>query len=596
MTGLSVPHTLATSPRRSFVRVTWLGLGLTGILMTVWVVSLSRSIFDPLGDDQALYQYITDRVIAGERMYIDVWDQNLPGIVGIHWVSTHLLGRSPMAFRTFDALWQMLTLLAIGAVGWRASGRKTAGLVPPLLYAVTYYGYGYMQTGQREGFAVLPLLLASLIVTSGADRGSPCRPTALLLHIAAGVLAFFAFFIKSPLGLCYGVLWCWSLKRSWERRREGVACIADLACLTAGFVLAAGGAVAWLWQSGMWDEFWRVFTRADMRGYVGGPALIGGVVPEVLLGVVLIGIAGGVGLVWAGGTGRERINALGWCMPSLIACVLLLITYRWELWRNYVVLPSMGILLPAAGAILAARWSERCRTWKVVALMAAGSWGAFIIQGRFSPYQAMPFLAFAAVLAAIELVERVPEWLTGSGAQRAWVSVCIAAIVQTAVCHWWWTMTTFTTEPYVLASKSLDEHYDRVTKHKLKYPRYATTAKVARRVRELTSERDPIISLFHDPRTYYYCQRPAVSRFFIALPEFQHRFGETAARIRDRKPKVVLTRISTQLAEKADWAAQESAAWAAIEAFCGSSTRLFRDDYRLSDVIDGVCILQPSCP
>jgi hypothetical protein len=155
-------------------------------------------------------------------------------------------------------------------------------------------------------------------------------------------------------------------------------------------------------------------------------------------------------------------------------------------------------------------------------------------------------------------------------------------------------MTTFTTEPYVLATKSLDDHYDRVTKHKTKYPRYATTAHVARRVRELTRETDPIISLFHDPRIYYYCDRPAVSRFFIALPEFQHRFAETAQFIRDRKPKVLLTRIVADPDAVTDLASAEAAAWAAIEDFCGPSTSLFRDEYHLTDVIDGVCILQPS--
>jgi hypothetical protein len=73
----------------------------TVLLATIWAVvfcvSLSRSLFDPIGYDQAFWQYVTERVMAGERMYVDVWDQNAPGVLGIHALSTWLVGRSPLA-------------------------------------------------------------------------------------------------------------------------------------------------------------------------------------------------------------------------------------------------------------------------------------------------------------------------------------------------------------------------------------------------------------------------------------------------------------------------------------------------------------------
>ena len=52
--------------------------------LVVWGVSLSRSLFDPIGFDQAAWQYATERVMAGDRMYVDVWDQNAPGVIGVH--------------------------------------------------------------------------------------------------------------------------------------------------------------------------------------------------------------------------------------------------------------------------------------------------------------------------------------------------------------------------------------------------------------------------------------------------------------------------------------------------------------------------------
>ncbi|HQE29025.1 MAG TPA: glycosyltransferase family 39 protein [Phycisphaerae bacterium] len=557
---------------------------------------MSRSLFDPLGVDQALYQYMTDRVIAGQTLYVDVWDQNLPGIIAIHWISTRLFGNSAFAFRLFDACWQVLTLVTLAALVRSHSRSWTTGLLAALLYSLAYYGYGYMQTGQREGFAVLPLLVALHAIVHGSSRNG--RLTAGAAYFAAGVMCLLAFMIKPPLGLCYGVLWCWILAEACRDRHHASASWARFVGLTVGFLIALAGVAVLLAHLGILKETWRLLIRADMQGYVTSPGLIRSIAPELAVGVLAITGVGFARAFWsyrtAGhGAWKACLKDTHWMAVGIVAYCVFMTAYRWDCWRTYIVVPSLGLLLPAAGALAQAPWFGRARVWRGLMLVGVASFVALVMQGRFSPYQAMPMLACAAGLAAIEIADRWHILVTHSRQSAGWLAICLAAVTHTGVGLWWHQMTAFTTEPYVLAARSLDEHYDRVTKHKRKFPRHATTMRVARRVQELTPAGEPIVSLSADSRLLYYCARPSIDRLFYVIDLYAHFYPAQMRAIREHKPKVILACTPAAGRDSEDLSSIEKAIFDEAESTFGPEARCLREEYRLTEKIDDICLLQP---
>jgi hypothetical protein len=618
------PHARALATGRDRAATAWLA----GAVIALWAFSLGRSIFDPIGYDQALYQYMAERVMAGDQLYVDVWDQNGPGIVLIHWISTRLVGASPVAFRLFDAGWQLLTMLALMALVLRNDRRWSAAWLAAGLYVLSYYSLGYVQTGQREGFAVLPLLLSVHLVAytraQCASQGLPIRTRsrpwarfvlvavanaskgilnkspqhdslagasgseeycpimdggiAVLLRCAiAGVLGLFVFAIKPPLGLCFGVLWIRECVRFWRNRREGWTALAGVAGLTAGFVLAAAVGVAWLMHLGSWDGFWGVLSRRDMPGYILGPALIRSIAPSLAIGtLILIGVTG----IMLRITGTPTTGA--WA--SLIGAYAFLLTARcWAGWQHMLMLFA-GLWIPAAGTILLRAWQDRSQAWRLCVLMLAASCSALILQGQFFLYHLPPLLAFAAMLSAIEIDERLLTWPANGPsqsatsvplaacppvhdaqhagpttsaspatcpsprrAQLAWTAVCLGGVACLAVSQWWPTMAFVTSRPYVLSGTTLAQHYTSITKHKLSCPTYATTIKAADRIRTLTGENDPIACLLHDARIFYFARRPSVYKLIAMQDVYQHLFPAYMQAIRDRRPKVIVARIPDAL-------------------------------------------------
>ncbi|MGQ9650547.1 MAG: hypothetical protein ACUVXJ_10590 [Phycisphaerae bacterium] len=603
------------------------------IFIIVWVISLSRSIFDPIGFDQALYQYITDRVMLGQRLYTDVWDQNTPGIVGIHWLSTVLVGRTPIALRIFDAIWQCATIAALVMLAVRDGRRWQASWLAATLYVLAYYGSGYVHTAQREGFAVLPLLLA-VHALAPATRYD-CAPRVLALrHVLAGALFFCVFAIKPPLGLCFGVLWLvilvrWlapllrpaaqhlqngvsplqqlcpgaALGQTVRESRFSIARLSESAerrslfSLSLGFVVLAALTVALMHHLGWWDGLWRTLTRQNMAGYIRGPQLIRELAPYLLTGAV--GIAG-IALTTQARKARSRAGATlrpadlaAPLMGGLVVFGLLLTIQRWPEWQQ-TFFKTAGVLVPAGGAMLLAQWGQRSRIWQMMALLALASLAAILWQGHFALYQFPPLLACAAYVAAVEIVERFPRFCEMDKAGRVWTLVCLGAVIYLATGTWGWTMIFYGRAPYILSGTTLTQHYTKVTANKPSFPTYETTSAAAARVRELTRTNDPIVCLVDEPRLYYLAQRPPAYPLLRTQVCYSNMFPALFEAIRTQHPKVLLARLPAGLRGNGDVKAAEAAVLADLESYFGPPARVVREEYTLAEVVNGdLCILQP---
>lgn len=135
-----------------------------------------------LGLDQGVFAYIGGELLDGRWPYLATWDHAWPGMMYLNALEIGLLGRSIPAFRLFDLVWQIATLVLIHRIAWRLAGRAGA-LVALCLYALTYQGYGPWNTAQREGFATLFAMAGLALQLEWGER----RPLAVAAAVGLGL-------------------------------------------------------------------------------------------------------------------------------------------------------------------------------------------------------------------------------------------------------------------------------------------------------------------------------------------------------------------------------------------------------------------------
>ena len=118
--------------------------------------------------------------------YLASWDHNFPGIDVVHALSILCFGNSALGFRLVEYFWQIATVFALYRMSrfWLS---ESGGLLATLVFALYYVHGSCAVMGQRDGFAILPILLASAALVIGFR--SQALPKGLLI---AG-------------GVCYGI-------------------------------------------------------------------------------------------------------------------------------------------------------------------------------------------------------------------------------------------------------------------------------------------------------------------------------------------------------------------------------------------------------
>ena len=86
-------------------------------LAAVLVVSASRSLFYPLGQDHSYYRYLAEMTMVGQRDAIDLLTRHDAARVAYHWLSITVCGPTAIGHRVFEFGWQLLTLNLRGSKG-----------------------------------------------------------------------------------------------------------------------------------------------------------------------------------------------------------------------------------------------------------------------------------------------------------------------------------------------------------------------------------------------------------------------------------------------------------------------------------------------
>ncbi len=144
------------APARTFV-MHWIGLA-----AAIAVLILFRlHAFDlPLETDECNYAYIGTRLLAGDRLYTDVWDHQPFGVFVLFAATIAAFGDAPVVFRVLALVFSIVSLLLVAMILRRASGLRAA-LLGAMLFAVASSDPGTGGEGCNREIYMTTLILAA---------------------------------------------------------------------------------------------------------------------------------------------------------------------------------------------------------------------------------------------------------------------------------------------------------------------------------------------------------------------------------------------------------------------------------------------------
>ena len=204
----------------------------------------------PLENDECNYAYMGKRLLEGDRLYIDLWDHQPPGVFVLFAVVIRLFGDAPTVFRMLALAASLASLAAIYGIARTTAGR-TAAFAAAALFAFVSSDPGTGGEGcNRETFMNALILAAWLVVLSW--RESPWKAWLL-----AGALLGIASALKTVVAVHWMLLAGWLLAQACRngprsRRRESLMV---LIFFSVGPIAVWAGTSMYFAATGRWNEF-----------------------------------------------------------------------------------------------------------------------------------------------------------------------------------------------------------------------------------------------------------------------------------------------------------------------------------------------------
>ncbi len=227
-------------------RITYAVLVGTGLLL--WL--MRRHAFDvPLETDECNYIYIAQRLLAGDRLYVDVWDHQPFGIFTLFAGVISIFGHTPLVFRWFAVAASLLSLILIYFIARRCGG-ITAGIVAAICFALTSSDPGTAGEGCNREIFMSTLILSSWWLAGSVHRH---KPWPIFL---AGLSLGLASCLKTVVVVHWLLLalWiAWDVARRPHTHRTSVAVIRVLLWFAAGPTLIWSASFGYFWLT---DRLW----------------------------------------------------------------------------------------------------------------------------------------------------------------------------------------------------------------------------------------------------------------------------------------------------------------------------------------------------
>ncbi len=167
----------------------------------------------PLETDEANYAYIGTRLAAGDRLYVDVWDHQPPGVFMLFGTAVWLLGDAPLVFRCLATVFSLASMWLIWAILDRR-GPPWIALAAALVFALASSDPGTAGEGCNREIFMATLILAAWWVVLRRDVLQPADA------FTAGMLLGLASVLKTIVATHWLALAAWVVVGAWTGRRS----------------------------------------------------------------------------------------------------------------------------------------------------------------------------------------------------------------------------------------------------------------------------------------------------------------------------------------------------------------------------------------
>ena len=238
----------------------------TVALAAILLIGTPLFVRTPVWVDVTYHDLSAWNVLNGGVHYRDVFETNLPGMVGLHCLVRSVVGWSFEAFRLVD-------LAVIGSAmllltrPMKSAGLSVAGRVWFLAAAALFYLFEteFIHC-QRDGWMLLPAALATVSRVKRLVKSSGLPAIPASRTVVAGVLEGLAWgcavWIKPHALVPALAVWAFSLRFVPRGTRR-----VDFLGLLTGGLMAGGAGCAWLILSGTWPHLWDVLLNWNGEYY-----------------------------------------------------------------------------------------------------------------------------------------------------------------------------------------------------------------------------------------------------------------------------------------------------------------------------------------
>ncbi|MCP4592298.1 MAG: hypothetical protein GY842_16315 [bacterium] len=306
----------------------------------------------PLESDECNYAYFAKQMLNGDRLYVDLWDHQPPGIFVLLAGVTSLWGSGPEVYRTFALVLVLGSMFGVFELARRWFNRPAAWTAT-LLFAIASSDPGIAGEGCNREIHMNALLVASWWLLACG------RATIWWRIFVAGLLLGLASVVKTVVAVHWLALTpAVAMLAIREREQDRRAALRGLAAF------AAGPAVVWGVVFGYFAIDGRASNLLDSAfvenlAYSGGGHglphrlvaffLQNGAMRGVVFGFApalwLAGIAGLVAFAWRRDMLRSALLA-AWVLGSYMAVCL-----PGKFWPHYYMLMLPPMVLLAAGLV-----------------------------------------------------------------------------------------------------------------------------------------------------------------------------------------------------------------------------------------------------
>lgn len=246
---------LTSDQKPSLAELIW-GTAALGVVVGGGALNL---IF-PFVSDQAMALLGARTVANGGTLYVDYWDNKLPGLIWFYLVAGKLFGFTEQGIRALELIWMtVFSLVMMVTLRRYLYLRCLAALAPIAVVGVYYFAAEPFHLTQLEGLVALPIFLSAWLSATGANKPSLSAKYFFLAGLCAGVTVVFKL-VFAPLFVAF---WAVASIDLLARRRTSPADLLRYLWLpaSAGVVLILAAVAAKFWIDGALDELiWTTFV------------------------------------------------------------------------------------------------------------------------------------------------------------------------------------------------------------------------------------------------------------------------------------------------------------------------------------------------